>query len=76
MIGYWPVTIFSGLTFGGRLLGFVHARRSLRRLARASLSEGHVVIEPTPAAGPRSCIRTEIARDLSPPERERPESSR
>jgi uncharacterized membrane protein len=100
VMGHWPVTIFSGLAFGGLLLGFVCARRSLRRLERISLSEGHVVIERTSAAGPRSCIRvpllglrlerfvdpdygvlsvvlrhrdqrTEIARDLSPAERER-----
>ncbi len=98
--GCWPVTIFSCLTFGGLLFGFVCARRSLRRLERISLGEGHVVIERTSAARPRSCIRvplfglrlerfvdpdygvlsvvlrhrdqrTEIARDLSPAERER-----
>jgi uncharacterized membrane protein len=100
MMGHWPVTIFGGLTFGRRLLSFVQDRRSLCRLKRASLSKGHVVIERTSSAGPRSCIRvpllglhlerfvdpdygvlsvvlrhrdqrTEVARDLSPPERER-----
>jgi uncharacterized membrane protein len=58
--GHWPVTIFSGLAFGGLLLGFVCARRSLRRLERISLSEGHVVIERTSAVGPRSYVRVPL----------------
>jgi uncharacterized membrane protein len=60
VMGHWPVTIFSSLTFGGLLLGFVRARRSLRRLERISIGEGHVVIERTSAAGPRSCIRVPL----------------
>jgi hypothetical protein len=60
MMGHWPVTIFGGLTFGRRLLSFVQDRRSLCRLKRASLSKGHVVIERTSSAGPRSCIRVPL----------------
>ena len=43
--GFWPVGIAAALAVGGLAAGFTVARRSLRRVERIFLSQGHVVIE-------------------------------
>jgi len=49
--GFWPVGIAAALAVGGLAAGFTVARRSLRRVERIFLTQGHVVIERRSPSG-------------------------
>ena len=55
--GYWPVSMFSGLTYLGFIAAMICSRIALKRYEQVYLSQNMLVIERNTGMGRRACMK-------------------